>query len=256
MPTFSLPNPDGLVAEALLVALLGVPAVVRAINGNITSRTRGNARTRTIECCSYSNAAIRQVKDLNRIRSRSDLNSCRCPARHSGIPSIREGSFSRTEAPRTNMHSAPSRLPYLMAILFVLSLLLGSCSLVGMGSATPAERAQYLEPMLSAAGFHMVAADSSEKMQHLKKLPALKVNYYVGNNGELHYWFADPDYCHCLYQGNEQAYQQYEKLRIQARMAKRQQEAAEENYEASQDMQMNMMDPFFGGFGPGLGFAF
>ena len=154
------------------------------------------------------------------------------------------------------MPFARCRLSYVIAVLFVLTLLLGGCSLFGIGSPTPAERAHYLEPMLAAAGFHMVPADSSEKMQHLKKLPLLKVNYYVGKNGNMHYWFADPDYCHCLYQGNEEAYQKYEQLRIQARMAKQQQEAAEENYEASQQMQMNMMDPFFGGFGPGLGFAF
>ncbi len=41
-------------------------------------------------------------------------------------------------------------------------------------------------------------------------------------------------------------------------MARQEQEAAQENYEASQEMQMNMMDPFFGGFGfgPGIGFPY
>lgn len=142
------------------------------------------------------------------------------------------------------------------AALFALSLVLGGCSLLGMGAPTPAERAQYLEPMLSAAGFHMTPADSSEKMGHLKKLPPLKVNYYADKNGKTHYWFADPDYCHCLYLGDEQAYQKYQQLRLQARQAREEREAAEENYEASQEMQMNMMDPFYGGFGPGMGFGF
>ncbi len=135
---------------------------------------------------------------------------------------------------------------------------LAGCSLLGLGAQTPQERAQYLEPMLSAAGFHLVPAATPEQVRHLKKLSALKVSYYTGKNGELHYWFADPDYCHCLYQGSEKAYQKYQNLRVRARLAKQEQEAAEENYEASQDMQMNMMDPFYGGFGmgPGMGFGF
>ncbi len=95
-------------------------------------------------------------------------------------------------------------------------------------------------------------------MRHLKTLPSLKVNYYVGKNGELRYWFADADYCHCLYIGSEEAYQEYQRLRLETRQAREEQEAAEENYEAFQQMQMEMMNPFFGGFGfwPGAGFAY
>lgn len=139
-----------------------------------------------------------------------------------------------------------------------LCLALAGCSLAGLGQPTPGQRAQYVEPMLSAAGFRMVPADSPEKKQHLSTLPALKVNYYVGKDGNLRYWFADPKYCQCLYLGDAAAYQKYENLRVQAREAHQEQEAAQENYEASQQMQMNMMDPFMGGFGfgPGIGFGF
>ncbi len=128
--------------------------------------------------------------------------------------------------------------------------------MLGMGGTTPQQRAMDLEPMLSAAGFHMIPADTPEKMRHLETLPALKVNYYVGKDGAMRYWFADPSYCRCLYLGDEKAYQKYENLRVQARIARTEREAAEENYEAQQQMQMNMMNPFGFGFGPGIGFGF
>jgi hypothetical protein len=143
-----------------------------------------------------------------------------------------------------------------LAVSSLIGLALCGCAALGIGSPDPAQRAQYLEPMLSAAGFRIVPANDPDQAQHLKSLPPLKLNYYIGKNGRMRYWFADPDFCHCLYLGDEKNYQQYQNLRVQARIARQEQEAAEENYEASQDMQMNMMNPFFGGFGPGIGFGF
>lgn len=149
-----------------------------------------------------------------------------------------------------------ARLMAPTALCVAIMLSLYGCSMLGIGGPTPRQRAEDLEPMLSAAGFHMVPADAPEKIQHLKTLPPLKMNYYTGKDGSLLYWFADPDYCHCLYLGNETAYQKYENLRVQARIAQNEQEAAEENYETQQQMQMNMMNPFGFGFGPGIGFGF
>ncbi len=143
-----------------------------------------------------------------------------------------------------------------VVMVAALTLTLCGCSLLGIGGPTPHQRADDLEPMLAGAGFRMILADTPAKMQHLKTLPPLKVNYYTGSDGTTHYWFADPDYCHCLYVGDETAYQEYENLRTQARIAKNEQEAAEENYEAQQQMQMNMMSPFGYGFGPEMGFGF
>lgn len=148
------------------------------------------------------------------------------------------------------------RLAEFAAVLAALAIALGGCSLMGLGMPTPQQRARDLEPMLSAAGFHMIPAETPAKMNHLKSLPPLKVNYYTGSEGQTRYWFADPQFCRCLYLGDEAAYQRYENLRVQARIAENEQEAAEENYEAQQQMQMNMMSPFGFGFGPGMGFGF
>ncbi len=121
---------------------------------------------------------------------------------------------------------------------------------------TPQERAQHLDPMLSAAGFQMIPASTPEKSAQLKQLPPLKVNYYVGKDGKPRYWMADPYDCNCIFLGDEQAYQKYQDLRLQARLAREQEQAAEEQAEAAQEMQMEMMNPFYGPFGPGFGVAF
>jgi hypothetical protein len=76
----------------------------------------------------------------------------------------------------------------------------------------------------------------------------LKIRYYE-YKGKLHYWFADPDYCQCLYVGNAKAYQDYEQLRLQQQMVAREEEAAQLNADAAQQEQINFMtwpgDPFF-----------
>ncbi len=142
-----------------------------------------------------------------------------------------------------------------LAMTPLLIMLLQACSLLNP-QPTPEQRAEYLEPMLSAAGFRVISAQDPSKLQTLNSLPALRVNYYFDKNGEPHYWFADPYVCKCLYLGDQTAYQHYENLRLQARIARQQEEAAEENMEASQNMQMEMMSPFGFGFGPGLGIGF
>lgn len=40
--------------------------------------------------------------------------------------------------------------------------------------------AQYLDPMLPAAGFRIIPVDTPAKTQILKSLPPLKVSYYLG----------------------------------------------------------------------------
>lgn len=124
-----------------------------------------------------------------------------------------------------------------------------SCALL---KPSPQQRAQDIDPMLAAAGFRQYPADTPAKANALKNLPPLKVRHYTGKDGQLRYWVADPYGCDCLYEGGPEAYQRYEDLRVQNKMIREEQEAAEENMEASQNM---MMAPF-GFFGPGIGFGF
>ena len=112
--------------------------------------------------------------------------------------------------------------------------LLGACSLL---REPPAERALDLEPLLSAAGFHVVPADTPEKRAQLQSLTPAKVLYHV-TGGQPRYWFADPYNCQCLYVGDEKAYQEYQKLRLQKQLADEQREAAMVNEAAAADMMM------------------
>jgi hypothetical protein len=108
---------------------------------------------------------------------------------------------------------------------------------------TPAEKAQRLDPILSAAGFQMVQPTTQQKQGIFASMPPLKMNYYIGKDGQARYWFADPYQCNCVFKGDGKAYQQYQNLRIQQRIAEEQEEAAALNQDAA--LQMNTFDPFF-----------
>jgi hypothetical protein len=105
---------------------------------------------------------------------------------------------------------------------------------------TPQQRAERIEPMLAAAGFHMLPADTPERTAETQKLTPLKVRYYV-DNGKPRYWFNDPVNCHCVYVGSEKNYQRYEQIRLNQQAARQEAEAAQMNEEAAQQEQMNMM---------------
>ena len=105
---------------------------------------------------------------------------------------------------------------------------------------TPLQRAKRIEPMLSAAGFHMQPITNSAQQSTLQTMTPLKVRYYP-YNGKMHYWFADPVYCDCLFVGNEEAYQRYQQFRLQEQNVQEQERTAEMNEEAAQQEQMNWM---------------
>jgi hypothetical protein len=115
-------------------------------------------------------------------------------------------------------------------------------------SKTPQQQAQELEPMLEAAGFSELPASTSGQATKLKTLPPLKLDSYDDKNGVKHYWMADPDYCKCLFHGDEAAYQRYENIKLENQVAERDRRAVE------MQQQQQMMGP--PGFGqPGMGFG-
>lgn len=128
------------------------------------------------------------------------------------------------------------------------------------GGPTAQERAQAVEPALTAAGFRTVTPQTPAHQQQLASLPSFKLNYYVSKDGQARYWFADPSYCHCLLIGDAAAYQRYEDLSLQNQMIENQQQAQ------IRQQQMQMMGPpgpplmggpfGFGVGGPGFGVTF
>ena len=90
-------------------------------------------------------------------------------------------------------------------------------SLAGCASLQ-AQDTRATERMLTAAGFQVKAADTTEKLAHLQTLTPGKI-VRRERNGEPSYVFADGTVCKCLYAGTEQQYQEYRKLARQQTMA-------------------------------------
>lgn len=64
-------------------------------------------------------------------------------------------------------------------------------------------------------GYNDPGQDESEaKLQNLQAMTPLKVSFTT-KNGKVHYWFADPVFCTCLYTGDQDAYEHYQQLRLQ-----------------------------------------
>jgi hypothetical protein len=124
-------------------------------------------------------------------------------------------------------------------------LLLTGCSLLRL---SPPQRAAQVEPVLAAAGFRRLPADTPEKVAHLQKLPPLKLTPRK-HKGQLQYAYADPYACHCLYVGDEQAYQQYQRLSLEKNLADEERQAAMANQAAAAEM--DSVD-FWGPFGTGF----
>jgi hypothetical protein len=149
-----------------------------------------------------------------------------------------------------------------VATIVAIALLVGGCSDVSselselndVGKPTPEQKAAQIEPMLAAAGFVMLPADTPKRQQQITNLPPLQISYYVGKTGKLHYWMADPNYCKCLYLGSEQAYQRYEQMRLQEKWEQKEDETARTSLEAAQEEQMDAQIEEFNPYG-GLGWV-
>ena len=116
---------------------------------------------------------------------------------------------------------------------------------------TAQEQAQEIEPMLDTAGFQSLHVSNPEQKNRLKALPPMKLGYYLDQHGAANYWLADPDYCGCLFHGDEAAYERYQLL-------KKDNQTAENDRQALQAQRSQQPFEPWGppGFGPGVGFGF
>lgn len=104
------------------------------------------------------------------------------------------------------------------------------------------QEADQAEATLAAAGFKVKPADTAKREAALAMFPVRKITSRV-RDGQLTYFYADPDFCKCLYYGNAQAYSRYQQLAIQRQIAQEQIEAAEMNEDAAMDW--GMWGPFW-----------
>ena len=138
-------------------------------------------------------------------------------------------------------------------LLAALSLGFLACSTIeSLGGGSLKRQAKGKGAMLSAAGFRIIPAQTPDQVNDLRSLPALKLNYYVGRGGQLHYWMADPYNCMCLFDGKEKAYLAYLEIKRKLEASEQEKEASEAQLAFAQEEEMNLMSPFW--FVPGAMF--
>ena len=121
-------------------------------------------------------------------------------------------------------------------ILSSVAFLLGGCAAIERSNAIDTER------LLAAAGFQMRFADTPEKEAHLKSMTQRKLVPHF-RDGKVYYVYADSLACECLYVGSEKAYQRYQALAIQKKIAEENRAAAEMNANAA--MNWHMWGPWY-----------
>lgn len=110
------------------------------------------------------------------------------------------------------------RILSMIAICGLLGFFLTGCA------AMRARENMQTERLLSAAGFQMRFADTPEKIDNLESLQQRKL-LPQNHDGKMYYVYADKT-CGCLYVGTENAYQRYEQLAEQRKIARENLEAA------------------------------
>ena len=130
------------------------------------------------------------------------------------------------------MHPRPLRA--LGALLALAALTACQTSGGGFGGGAPPDYGA-VENQLAAAGFLMKPANTPQRQEMLGRLPAHQFVIRTGKNGALHYIWADPLVCDCLYLGTQQQYDQFQKYQLQQQIATQQQAAALSYYDAGWD---------------------
>jgi hypothetical protein len=119
----------------------------------------------------------------------------------------------------------------------------------GVLSACQTQAVATREDNLAAAGFSVKPANTPELKAMLNRLPANR--FVMRQNGSVvHYVYADPLVCGCLYVGTQQQYNQYVRDRQTQDLVDEQQMTAQ----MYQDANWNW-NPW-GPWGPGYGFVY
>jgi hypothetical protein len=103
-------------------------------------------------------------------------------------------------------------------------LLIGVLSLAGCVTARDAVSEK--EDHLAAAGFIVRPANTPERQQMLNRLPPHQFVKRV-HGDVVHYVYADPLVCDCLYVGSQQAYSNYQQYLLSKSLADEQETTAQ-----------------------------
>lgn len=91
-----------------------------------------------------------------------------------------------------------------------------------------------VERTLAAAGFDMRFADSPQQLRNTAGMTQRKLTPQLFKGRNI-YIYADAEFCKCVYVGSEEAYQRYQQLALQKKIANERMQAAEMNQDAAMD---------------------
>ena len=117
-----------------------------------------------------------------------------------------------------------------VAIVVGMSVFLGAC-------ATPMERANEKNDLLSAAGFTIVPVTTDAQRLQLNTLPPNRVVQKV-KDGKVMFVYADPYECGCLYIGDQTAWNNYKREQLQQHFIDQERMNAEMNQNAAWNWSM------------------
>src|SRR5437870_13344188 len=100
----------------------------------------------------------------------------------------------------------------------VLSVALAAATMLTGCATFRGSEARSTEELLAAAGFVMRHADTTERQRRLAAMPPYRLESYTKDD-KVVYTYADPDGCKCLYVGGPKEYSEYQRLRVQRRIA-------------------------------------
>ncbi len=93
----------------------------------------------------------------------------------------------------------------------IVTLMLAGCAALQKNTVTD------IEGMLTEAGFQKRAADTPQRMAHLKTLPQQRFSRHM-RHGKLYFIYADAANCQCMYVGDEREFTHYQDLERQQGM--------------------------------------
>jgi len=115
-------------------------------------------------------------------------------------------------------------------VIYAISFLLFASWMISACAAIHREEAKSTEDLLIAAGFTQKVPQSPDDVAKLQALKPLQMVRRM-KDGQVVYVYPDPYKCQCAYVGTEKEYSEYKRLAVQ-------QQIAQENLQAADEMQM------------------
>jgi hypothetical protein len=100
-----------------------------------------------------------------------------------------------------------------------------------------------MDEMLVRAGFQMHTADTPKKLDFLKSLPQNRLVHKMCNK-KMFYFYMDGSSCHCMYVGDEQAYQRLRQLLKEEKMDERVATTSNQAHEEMGNIDIDPNNPF------------